>query len=165
MLMRKSDITSAIIEQLQQELSMAITATENAHQAATDDQSVAETQYDTLAIEAGYLAHGQAQRVDDINQALIAFQNLEKTLSDTNQVVIGTLVQLEGNISNNQYFFIAPAAGGYRCEVSIENTRNSITVITPYSPMGKALMGKVCDDEIELTVGHTTTTDFISLVR
>lgn len=162
--MHKSDITSAIIKQLKQELSLAIIATENAHKAATDDQSVAETQYDTLAIEAGYLAHGQAQRVEEINQALKTFQHIEKSLSNTNHIVIGALVQLESHISNNQYFFIASAAGGYRCEVSIENTQSAITVITPYSPMGKALMGKVCDDEIEFTVAHTTTTDFISLV-
>ena len=60
----KLQIIDLILDDLRQAYQGAMHAADQAHSAATDDQSVAETQYDTLAIEAAYLAHGQSQRHD-----------------------------------------------------------------------------------------------------
>ncbi|GAA5138069.1 hypothetical protein GCM10025767_19860 [Thalassotalea piscium] len=51
-----------LITYLKNELSALVNAANSARAASIDEQSVAETQYDTLAIEAGYLAEGQAKR-------------------------------------------------------------------------------------------------------
>jgi len=159
--MNKKQILSDILAQLAQELSATITAANNAHLAAIDDQSVAETQYDTLAIEASYLAEGQSRRVAEIQHAKQEISQL--VLRDFNEgaaISLGALVQLECDSSDNHWFFIAPAAGGFRGRLDGEN----YTVITPTSPMAEALMGKYIDDEIELMVGVNKLCDEIIAV-
>ena len=70
MTINKQALVELIISDLQQALNQAISAANEAHAAAVDDQSVAETQYDTLAIEASYLAEGQSKRVQELQKAI-----------------------------------------------------------------------------------------------
>ncbi len=141
-------------------------AADNAHQAATDDQSVAETQYDTLAIEQSYLAEGQSRRVDEIRNAINTLEKLQfDTSFESAKVVLGSLVQTEQDITKKQWFFIAPVAGGKRCQLSYNQGIMNITVITPQSPMGAALLNKTVDDEVSVTVGNNQICDFISEIR
>ncbi len=154
--MHKEKLISNILNHLKNELSKTMLAAQNAHLAATDDQSVAETQYDTLAIEAGYLAEGQARRVQEIQDAIIKFERLD--INENSSVVkLGALVQLENDKSTQHWFFIAPAAGGYKCNVDGQK----YTVITPQSPMGTVLIGKYRDDDIELSIGANKINDYI----
>jgi transcription elongation GreA/GreB family factor len=154
--MNKEKLISNILNHLHSELSTTMQAAENAHLAATDDQSVAETQYDTLAIEAGYLAEGQARRVQEIQQAIVKLNSLDIN-ERTNVVRLGALVKLENDSCAHHWYFIAPAAGGYKCNIDSQR----YTVITPQSPMGMALIGKYQDDDIELVIGTKKTIDYI----
>lgn len=148
--MNKKQIISDILAHLAQELIAVTTAANNAHLAATDDQSVAETQYDTLAIEASYLAEGQSRRVTAIQQAKQAIEQLViHDFQEDHAISLGALVQLAQENGVKQWYFIAPAAGGFRGVLQ----QQSYTVVTPSSPMAKALMGKFIDDEVMLTVG------------
>ena len=172
---------SQIIAQLEAELSATLIAADNAHKAATDDQSVAETQYDTLAIEQSYLAEGQSIRVTEIRDAIKRFENAQWDLTTQSQkVVMGSLVQLEQAEQSLQVkqsapnktkaeqqscFFIAPAAGGYRCQVSDNQSCMNVTVITPQSPMGAALLGKELDDEVIVSVGSNKICDYIIAIE
>jgi transcription elongation GreA/GreB family factor len=159
--MNKKQILSDIFSHLEQELSATITAANNAHLAATDDQSVAETQYDTLAIEASYLAEGQSRRVTQIQQAKQALTQLVlRDFDESMSISLGALVQLAQDSDENHWFFIAPAAGGFRGQLD----GNNYTVITPTSPMAKALLGKFIDDEVELMVGVNKLCDEIIAV-
>ena len=89
-------IIEQVTAQLQQELSLALMAANNAHKAATDDQSVAETQYDTLAIEQSYLAEGQSRRVDEIKYAIQRLHSFPLEALETKlKVAVGAVVQLE----------------------------------------------------------------------
>lgn len=158
----KKAIVSSIIKKLKQALDQAISAANEAHAAAVDDQSVAETQYDTLAIEASYLAEGQSRRVQELQSAINQYQAL--TLVDFNTecaIALTALVQLSKDSTNQHWFFIGPAAGGFRCSLEAQH----ITVITPQSPMGLALLGKYQDDEIDISLGHNRLIDYITLVR
>ena len=162
----KNNIVDQVTAQLQEELTLALVAADNAHKAATDDQSVAETQYDTLAIEQSYLAEGQSRRVDEIRYAIKCLTDLplEASLS-ANKVVIGSLVQMEQDLAKQQWFFIAPAAGGYRCQETMGETSINITVITPHSPMGAALLNKVVDDDVIVAVGTKKICDYIVAIK
>lgn len=166
----KNIIISKVISQLQQELTLALVAANNAHKAATDDQSVAETQYDTLAIEQSYLAEGQSRRVDEIRYAIKMLTSFQLDLSSDSplnqaNVKMGSLVQLEQDFAKQHWFFIAPVAGGYRCQLALNASINNVTVITPQSPMGAALLNKELDDEISLAVGSNKITDFITAIK
>lgn len=151
----KEQIVSELLKHLNQDLATLLNAANNAHLAAIDDQSVAETQYDTLAIEASYLAEGQSRRVQELKAAITAIQALKITESE--QVIVGSLVQLFSDVQQNHWFFIALAGAGFRCEIE----QHKITIITPHSPLGQALMGKHCDDELILQLGNNHREDEI----
>lgn len=158
----KEQIVTLIIDELKQELNQAISAANEAHSAAVDDQSIAETQYDTLAIEASYLAEGQSRRVLELQTAIHDYQALTLTLFNENTPIsLTSLVQLSKDIISKHWFFIGPASGGFRCELS----EQKITVITPHSPMGQALIGKIQEDDIDIKLGANHLIDYIALTQ
>lgn len=157
-MINKKELVQCIINALTRELQQALSAANEAHAAAVDDQSVAETQYDTLAIEAGYLAEGQSKRVMEFQGSINVLTAL--TLPEVNENSIisqGNLVQLAQEESRRQWYFISPVAGGFQCQQNQEN----ITVITPKSPMGDALLGKQLDDDIDLVIADRSLNDYI----
>lgn len=154
----KQTLVTFIINALKQELDQAISAANEAHAAAIDDQSVAETQYDTLAIEASYLAEGQSRRVQELHSAIKDYQRLNIIDFDENMpIALTALVQLSADSQSQQWFFLGCSAGGFRCQLNAQN----ITVITPQSPMGLAMMGKFQDDDIEVMLGNSKLSDYI----
>ena len=54
----------------------AVDAAKRAYDTATDNENVAENKYDTLALEAAYLAQGQSLRVEQCEADLIAFKEI-----------------------------------------------------------------------------------------
>lgn len=158
----KKQLADLVVTALSKQLQQAIDAAKEAHAAAVDDQSVAETQYDTLAIEASYLAEGQSKRVMEFQHAIEAYKALELIeFKSDSSIVLGSLVQLSTDSETNHWFFIGPAAGGFRCQVDQQN----ITVITPQSPMGIALIGKQLDDDIEVKLGNNSLEDYIVTLK
>ncbi|MBL4764859.1 MAG: hypothetical protein JKX67_06225 [Colwellia sp.] len=157
----KKTLVALIIKQLKQELLQAINAANEAHASAVDDQSVAETQYDTLAIEASYLAEGQSRRVQVLQEALLGYQRLTLVDFDENKpIALSALVQLGADSKKQHWFFIGPAAGGFRYQLNEQH----ITVITPNSPMGLVLMGEYNGEDIEVMLGDDKLTDTIASV-
>lgn len=161
----KLQLIEKILSHLNVELTKLLTAANNAHLAATDEQSIAETQYDTLAIEAGYLAEGQSRRVEELKLEINEFNQLKDFIQQNSKlhhsVHLGSIVQIHQDKSTNNYFFIAPAAAGFRCEID----DSKFTVITSKSPMGKALIGKSIDDEISVAIGNKILIDDISTIK
>jgi transcription elongation GreA/GreB family factor len=158
----KQALIALIINSLEQDMNQAINAANEAHAAAVDDESVAETQYDTLAIEASYLAEGQSRRVQELQAAINDYQVLNLfTFNEQKKIGLSALVKLADKNQAQHWFFIGPAAGGFRCQLNGQN----ITVITPKSPMGLALMGKFLDDDIEVMLGNKKVINYISRVQ
>jgi transcription elongation GreA/GreB family factor len=143
-------------------MQQAMDAANEAHAAAVDDQSVAETQYDTLAIEASYLAEGQSKRVQEFQDAIDAYDALSIiSFNDESHIALGALVQLSDDCEANHWFFIGPAAGGFRCQQEHLN----FTVITPHSPLGMSIIGKQQDDDITVMLGDKKREDYIAQVE
>jgi len=63
---------------------------------------------------------------------------------DETPIRLTALVSLEDGNGNGRKIFLGPEAGGLKL---IDGDAEYI-VITPESPLGKALLGKVCDDEV-----------------
>ena len=157
----KKELVTLIVKNLKQELSQAINAANEAHAAAVDDQSIAETQYDTLAIEASYLAEGQSRRVQKLQEALLNYQELTLVeFGESIPIALSALVQLYADSKKQHWFFIGPAAGGFRCQLNEQH----ITVITPKLPIGIALMREFEGDNIDVTLGNSKLTDYIANV-
>ncbi|MDP7593391.1 MAG: hypothetical protein QF552_12005 [Litorilituus sp.] len=157
----KKALVTLILKALNDELTQAINAANAAHAAAIDDQSIAETQYDTLAIEASYLAEGQSRRVEELQAAINNYQILKLIAFNNNMPIsLSALVQLSADSKSQHWFFIAPAAGGFRCQQAGQH----ITVITPQSPMGQALMNKFEDDDVEVMLNKQAVQDSIEKI-
>ncbi len=74
--MDKKKLLRLITEKLAADLEVAVRAAQTAHETATHEENVAENKYDTLGLEAAYLAAGQSRRVEEIRQALGLYRNL-----------------------------------------------------------------------------------------
>lgn len=145
--MNKPLLLKHILAELEIVHQSAVDAAQRAYETATDDENAAENKYDTLGLEASYLAHGQSKRVAECEADVMVFKKLEplEFLSDT-PVAIGALVYIEDEMGGEQIIFLSPVAGGLK----IKFNNKEITLITPSSPLGKALFTCFVDDEIEV---------------
>ena len=139
-------LISAIVEKLQLELSTAVAASAQAHDSATHSENIAANRYDTLAVEAAYLAHGQSLRIAELKQSIALYQHFQRpTFNAPATVQLGALVCIEDDQEQQRRLLIGPAAGG----LSIDSKQGPIQIITPTAPIGQALMGKRVDDEVD----------------
>lgn len=158
--MNKHAVLQLILEKLSADLDIAQRAAQTAYETATHEENIAENKYDTLGLEASYLAAGQARRVEEIKQSLALCQNLQlRAYDDQRGIEVGTLLGLEDENGRQQWLFLAPDAAGLKVEV----VGQPVTVITPRSPLGKGLLGKRVEDEVEILVAgarqHFTVTE------
>lgn len=141
------DLISAIIEQLQAELATAVAASNQAHDSATHTENIADNKYDTLALEAAYLAHGQSNRVAELKQSISLYQKYQRPVFDAeDEIELGALVCIEDGDGQLRRLLIGPTAGG----LCIKDNRGAIQVITPATPLGNALIGKCISDKVYL---------------
>lgn len=134
--MNKSLLCSVIVSQLEAAVKFASAAADQARATATDKQNIAENKYDTLGLEAAYLAHGQSERVVQLAKAVEDFRELRKAIQPHEQIAVGSLVALEADLGSTRHVFIGPSAGGHM--VTFEGI--NITVITASSPLGQSLL-------------------------
>ena len=158
--MNKHAVHQLVLEKLALDLDIAQRAAQTAYETATHEENIAENKYDTLGLEASYLAAGQAKRVEEIKQALVLCQNMQlRAFDDQRGIEIGALLGLEDENGRQQWLFLAPDAAGLKVDV----VGQPVTVITPRSPLGKSLLGKFEGDEVEILVAgarqHFTVTD------
>lgn len=146
--MNKLDLCTVIISQLEAALDSTSAAADQARATATDKQNIAENKYDTLGLEAAYLAHGQSERVVQLVKDLGEFRELQENIQPHDQIEVGSLVSLEDDSESERYVFIGPSAGGQI--VAFEGI--NITVITASSPLGQSLMTLALDDEVTTEV-------------
>ncbi|QHF43910.1 transcription elongation factor GreAB [Pseudomonas sp. S35] len=147
--MNKHAVLQLILEKLCADLDVAQRAAQTAYETATHEENIAQNKYDTLGLEASYLAAGQAKRVEEIKQSLVLCQNLQlRAYDDQRGIEIGALLGLEDESGRQRWLFLAPDAAGLKVDV----VGQPVTVITPRSPLGKSLLGKFEGDEVEILV-------------
>lgn len=129
----------------------AVNAAKRAYNTATDNENIAENKYDTLALEASYLAQGQSQRVEACAKDLAAFQQLIISAgSSKSSVCLGSLVLLRDIDGNDKYIFYGPSAGGLK----VQFAEKEIIVVTPGSPLGAAINHRAVGDEVSISIGN-----------
>lgn len=145
-MLKKSEIISSMVEQLQKELEVLSLAAQGAYEAATHEESKAEDSHDTRGLEASYLAGAQRARIENLKMVIHSFQTAEiRDFLSQDAIEIGSLVQLtsDGKVS---YHLLMPSGGGVKVNVKGQ----TIQVVTPQSPLGEALLGKKVGDLIEI---------------
>ncbi len=135
--MNKQKIISAICEKLELDLKVLQDAARATYDAATNEESKPENEYDTRALEASYLAGAQAKRVGEIEELLFVFKNIEiKNFKSTEAISSTALIEVEFE-GKRSWVFLMSKGGGI--QLTIES--QPIQIITPNAPLGEALLG------------------------
>ncbi len=170
MTLNKSEIFTELFIQLEKSFLAATDAAEGARQLATHEQSKPETQYDTVGLEASYLAHGHSQRAADLANALDDWKSLENKVFDDESIIdAGALVEIIDSDDVSKTFLIGNYSGGLKLEASsddingINKTSDYITVITLSSPLGHAIKHKQLGDEIQHPVNKDLILEVVTI--
>lgn len=141
----KAELVERIRAELRSRFERLSGAARDAHAAATDPGSKAESKYDTRNLEASYLAKGQARQVEELADSVRIFESL--VLPDfgiEDPIDAGALVEVELN-GDTAFFLLAPVGGG----MTLDHFGSELTVLTPDSPMYQRLIGLRMGDSLE----------------
>ena len=147
--MDKLLLQQQVLERLAEDLLQAEQAVRVAHETATHEENIAENKYDTLGLEAAYLATGQARRVAAIRQAMAHWRQFRPSPYDASKgIQLGALVCLVDANDIQQQLFLGPDGGSMKLVCGT----HPVQVISSESPLGKAMLGKSEGDEVSIHV-------------
>jgi len=135
--MNKTEIFKAVIQALEEELRVQLKGQAMAAEGATHSEAKAESKWDTCGLEQSYLARGLAKQFEALSAGVMELRSFRPTDFSGKPIGVGALVQTDLD-GYQDFFFLLECGGGTEVKVSGE----TITVITPESPVGCALMGK-----------------------
>jgi transcription elongation GreA/GreB family factor len=153
----------ALKEELVAVLAADLAARERAHRAAregaTHEEAKPENDKDTRALEASYLARGEALRVEELRKGLEDVRAMPvRALREGERAALGALVVADED-GDASVFWLVPYGGGTRL------AGGEVQVVTPKSPLGRALLGKVAGDDCEVVVAGKTRTLSVTAVE
>lgn len=144
--MDKNLLFQNLKDEVELQLKHAVDAAQNTLDIATHEESKPENKYDTRGLEASYLARAQSERVHDLKLLRSGISSLKIRSFDADQrIAITALIELESN-GKSLWVLLLPKGGGQ----SFRHEGLLIKVITPESPLGAQLVGKLVDDVIQI---------------
>lgn len=149
--MIKSQLHQTIITALEAVLDTTKHAAIQAHEAATNGETLAENKYDTFGLEASYLAAGQSKRVSECEANIKILQQLKvQNFKPESLIRLGALIELIDTQSSVKNLFLSPVAGGLK----VIYNQLEVTLVTPSAPLGRALMSQHLGDDITVFMGN-----------
>jgi len=135
-------------EELARLLAADLATRERAHRAAregaTHEEAKPENDKDTRALEQSYLARGEALRVEELKLGLAEVQNMPlRRVREGDPAALGAIVRADED-GEALVLWLAPYGGGNRL------AEGTVQIVTPKSPLGRALIGKRAGDECEV---------------
>ncbi|MDC8771257.1 GreA/GreB family elongation factor [Roseateles albus] len=147
--MDKFLLQQRVLEKLAEDLLQVEQAARAAHETATHEENIAENKYDTLGLEAAYLATGQARRAEAIRQAMINWRQFRPRPYDASKgIQLGALVCLVDADDSQQQLFLGPDGGSMK----LLSGTQFVQVISSEAPLGRVLLGKCEGDEVSIQV-------------
>ncbi len=149
--MDKRMLIEQIAAHLRESADVARRAGKEAASEARDGATPAEKREDArVALEQGGLARGQSTRAAQAEAQLSlleAFRNAP--LKPSKRVALGAIVEVEDE-SRGRTFFLAPVGAGM--ELTGPDGDGFLSVVTPQSPIGRAVVGRSVGDTVEVVV-------------
>lgn len=146
--MNKSEILNAVIQALEEELRVQLKGQESAAEGATHVEAKAESKWDTCGLEQSYLARGLAKQFEALSAGVMELRSFLPPDFSGQPIGVGALVEAEMD-GYKDWFILLECGGG--TEVKFDG--QTITVISPESPVGGALMGKSEKDAYSFRAG------------
>jgi len=142
--MNKSEILKQVIEKVREELGRQVQANETASQGATNSEARAETKWDTCGLEQSYLARGHAQQFQELIGQYEELKSFKPADFTGKPIGVGAVITVKID-GNTMHFFLLKGGGG----IEVNYDGKEISVITPESPVGAALLDKKQGDSDE----------------
>lgn len=148
--MFKARVIQELVKCLEAEFEHAKSASLDAADYATNEETRPESEWDTQNIEASYLAAGQASQAQELADEIKRVKGMMvELLTPKTTVTDGALVKCNVN-GHTQTYFLAPAGGGETIHVDGEE----ITVVTPCSPIASQFFGHRVGDSFIMRNGE-----------
>jgi transcription elongation GreA/GreB family factor len=143
----KAALKQELIAALTAAIEIARAAHASAIDGATNAEARPENSKDTRGLEQSYLARGQAQRIAELEAGIAAVTALVlRTFTAADAIALSALVTVDED-GVERRFFLAPHGGGAELAAGVH-------VVTPASPLGRALVGKHIDDDVEVRLAE-----------
>ena len=140
--MSKASFKADVLARLATDLAAARAAHGAAMVGAIHDDARPENAKDTRGLEQSYLARGYAQRIAELETAIAQIAAWQPRAFRGEPVAVGALVRVD-EAGRSRAFVIATHGGGLVLP-------SGVTVVTPTSPIGRALLGRSLDDLCEI---------------
>lgn len=142
----KRAVRDALRAALSRALEAMAEAARQTREGAVHEESRAEGDKDMRSTEQSYLARGQAMRAEGLAEELTRLEATPlRAYGDEDPIGPGALVRVSVEEAE-RVFFVVPQGGG--TELDVGGVR--VTVVTPRSPVGAALIGRRAGDDFEL---------------
>lgn len=143
----KQAVLATLRTRLKAEHETLVAAQKATQAGATHEEAKPENDKDTRALEQSYLARGQAERVIQLTSDLQILGQLRvRSFAEDALVGLSAIVQLEDEDGEPHLYLLVPSGAGEELSCSI----GQLKVVTPQSPLGRALMGARVGDDVEL---------------
>ena len=149
--MDKRFLVEQLAARLRESAAVARRAGLSASEEAREGATPAEKREDArVALEQGSLARGQAERAKRVAAELHALEIFRPTgLRADDPVALGAIVEVEDE-AQGRTFFLAPVGAGV--ELHGPGGDGFLSVVTPQSPVGRAVLGRRTGETIEVTI-------------
>ena len=151
--MDKHDLVSQLVSQLEASARSALAARDAAAMEARDGATPDEKREDARAAhQLGTLGKTQQKRAPQALAEIDALARFRPSpLSQTAAIGLGAIVEIEDEESGEgRTFFLAPVGAGMT--LTGPNGDGLLSVVTPISPVGRAVLGRHAGDVIDVTV-------------
>ena len=135
-LKQKQEILELILSELKGTLDVLVESALIAKEASTNEESKAENKYDTRGLEAGYLASGQAKRVQKLKEQIFLLEKMEpKSFSSDERISLSAIINISIDDEREALLFLLPVGG-----VEVDYQGQTYKSITLESPLGQNLI-------------------------
>ena len=155
----KDALREELLGRLERERDTLIAAQKATSEGMTHDDARPESDKDTRATEASYLARGQAKRAAELIADTEKVRAMRvRGFAPDDAVTVSALVEVASDAGSSKLLFVAPAGGG----VSLAD--GAVQVITPRSPLGRALVSRREGEIVEVErAGATEELEIVSV--
>ncbi|NOY94023.1 MAG: transcription elongation factor GreAB [Deltaproteobacteria bacterium] len=145
----KREILAQALVALKAQHAGALASAQATRAGAVHEEAKPENDKDTRALEASYLARGQAMRAEELGETIerLRFLTLRDYGSD-DAIGLGALVTLEDDAGQRRVLLV-PVGGG----LSVETPQGPVQLLSPAAPLGRALVEAMEGDEVEVRAG------------
>lgn len=140
----KEELKAELLRALSTDLETLERAMQSAREGATHEEAKPENDKDTRALEQSYLARGQALRIDELKTGIADVRDMVlRAFREGQPAALGAVIRADED-GAALVFFLAPHGGGAKL------VAGGVQVVTPKSPLGRALLGKQAGDDCEV---------------